>query len=263
MHMIKEQQKFVDSNLLEGMVSVRAVLSAQNTAYNDRRILELFYAEERVKGHAKELAWLSHRAEEFGFAITQCPMAVLDEMAIGNTHGGILAKTSQRTIPALTPETCASLPTNGFFVMLEGIEDPYNFGYAMRSLYAAGVDAVILPQRNWMSAAGVVCRASAGASEQLPLYIAEDGCEAASLLRGHGCRILCADIDNSVSVYDADLSKPLFLIVGGEKRGISRKVLEMADSVVRLDYGRPFESALSAASAASILAFEVYRQNRG
>jgi 23S rRNA (guanosine2251-2'-O)-methyltransferase len=261
--MIKEQEKFVDSNLLEGMVSVRAVLSMQNSEYNDRKILELFYAEERAQTHAKELAWLSHRAEEFGFTITRCPMASLDEMAIGSTHGGVIAKTSPRTIPNLTAETAASLPEKGFFVMLEGIEDPYNFGYAMRSLYAAGVDGVILPKRNWMSAAGVVCRASAGASEQLPLFIAEDGCEAASLLRAHGCRIVCADIDNSVSVYDADLTRPLFLIVGGEKRGISRKVLEMADTVVRLDYGRPFEGALSAASAASILAFEVYRQNRG
>ena len=260
--MKKEQEKFAESNLLEGMVSVRAVLAAQNSAFNDRTILELYYAEERTKTHAKELAWLSHRAEEFGFTITKCPMTALDEMAIGNTHGGVIAKTSQRTIPPLTDETLASLPPNGFFVMLEGIEDPYNFGYAMRSLYAAGVDAVILPKRNWMSAAGVVCRASAGASEQLPLYIAEDGCEAASLLRTHGCKILCADIDNSVSVYDADLSRPLFLIVGGEKRGISGRLLDMADTVVRLDYGRPFEGALSAASAASILAFEVYRQNR-
>lgn len=260
--MIKEQEKFGESNLLEGMVSVRAVLSSQNTAYNDRKILELYYAEERIPDHGKELAWLSHRAEEFGFPITHVPMAVLDEMAIGNTHGGVIAKASARTIPPLNAETAAALPADGFFVMLEGIEDPYNFGYAMRSLYAAGVDAVILPKRNWMTAAGVVCRASAGASEQLPLYIAEDGCEAAAILREKGCRILCADIDNSVSVYDAELTRPLFLIVGGEKRGISRRLLDMADTVVRLDYGRPFDGALSAASAATVLAFEVYRRNR-
>ena len=86
--------------------------------------------------------------------------------------------------------------------------------------------------------------------------------EAAAILREKGCRILCADIDNSVSVYDAELTRPLFLIVGGEKRGISRRLLDMADTVVRLDYGRPFDGALSAASAATVLAFEVYRRNR-
>ena len=38
----------------------------------------------------------------------------------------------------------AKIKENGFYVMIEGIEDPYNFGYALRSLYAAGADGVIL-----------------------------------------------------------------------------------------------------------------------
>lgn len=261
--MLKEQEKFADSNLLEGMVSVRAVLDMQASPDNDRRILELLYAEERAETHAKELAWLSHRAAEFHFPITRVPMAKLDEIAIGNTHGGVLARCSVRTLPALNEETAAALPAHGFCVMLDGIEDPYNFGYAMRSLYAAGVDAVILPERNWMTAAGVVCRASAGASERFALYVAHDSADAVRLMRERGYRIVCADIDRSVSVYDAPLTLPLFLIVGGEKRGISRRVLDLADTVVRLDYGRDFPGALSAASAASILAFEVFRRTRG
>ena len=261
--MIKEQSRFTDSNILEGMVSIRAVIEMQGSVHNDRRITEILYADERAETHAKELAWLTHRAEEFGFSITRTPMTALDEITIGSTHGGVIARTTDRTLPALDEVTAASLSEDGFFVMLEGIEDPYNFGYAMRSLYAAGVDAVILPKRNWMSAAGVVCRASAGASERFPMFVCEDSMTAVSLLRSRGCKIVCADIDNSVSVYDAELSRPLFLIVGGEKRGISRKVLQASDTVVRLDYGRPFEGALSAASAASILAFEIYRQNRG
>ncbi len=256
---MKEQEKFIDSNLMEGMISVRAVMDAMTQRLHDRRILEILYAEDRRKTHGKEFSWLSHRAEEFGFSLNTVPSSEIDMLCIGNTHGGIVARCTTRSIPTLSD---APIPENGFCVMLEGIEDPYNFGYAMRSLYAAGVDAVILPKRNWMSAAGVVCRASAGASERFPLYEAEDGLAAVALLRSRGYKIICADIDNSVSMYDADLSRPLFLIVGGEKRGISHAVLDSADAVVRLDYGRPFDGALSAASAASILAFEVYRQNR-
>ena len=145
--------------------------------------------------------------------------------------------------------------------MIEGIEDPYNFGYAIRTLYAAGVTGIILPDRNWMSAAGVVCRASAGASELLPAFVA-DPLEACDILSSAGYRIVCAGIRDSVSVFDADLKKPIFLIVGGEKRGISAKVLEKADVVVRIDYGREFKGSLSAASAASVLGYEVFRQNR-
>jgi 23S rRNA (guanosine2251-2'-O)-methyltransferase len=51
------------------------------------------------------------------------------------------------------------------------------------------------------------------------------------------------------------------LIVGGEKRGISRALLDRADQVVRIDYGRDFRGSLSAASAATVMAFEVMRQN--
>ena len=45
------------------------------------------------------------------------------------------------------------------------------------------------------------------------------------------------------------------------KRGISSSVLKEADQIVRIDYGRRFDAALSAASAATILAFEVYKNN--
>jgi len=145
--------------------------------------------------------------------------------------------------------------------MLEGIEDPFNFGYALRTLYAAGADAVVLTPRNWMHAAGTVCRSSAGASELLPLYIA-DGIKAVQTARAAGYKIVCAGIRDSVSAFDADLTRPVFLIVGGEKRGISRALLNEADTVVRLDYGRPFRGSLSTASAASVLAYEILRQNR-
>ena len=58
------------------------------------------------------------------------------------------------------------------------------------------------------------------------------------------------------------MRKPLFLIVGGEKRGISAAALAEADTIVRIDYGRAFGGSLSAASAAAMLGYEVLRQNR-
>jgi 23S rRNA (guanosine2251-2'-O)-methyltransferase len=144
--------------------------------------------------------------------------------------------------------------------MLEGIEDPYNFGYSLRSLYAAGVDGVILTPRNWMGAAGVVARASAGASERLPMAIG-DAEHAARSMHEREYRVVCAGIRDSVSLYDSDMKRPLLLVIGGEKRGISRAVLDVADQVVRIDYGRDFRGSLSAASAATVLGFEVLRQN--
>lgn len=256
--MIKETERFADSTVFEGMTSLRAVIEAAERQISDRRILRVLYDRGRADAKARELAWLRRMGERLGFPLAECSAEEIDRLATGASHGGILAECSERSIP---PLTAASLPARGFAVMLEGIEDPYNFGYALRTVYAAGADAVILTPRNWMSAAGVVCRSSAGASELLPLYVA-DGADAADQMHAAGYRVVCAGIRDSVSVFDADLAKPVFLIVGGEKRGISRAVLDRADLTVRLDYGRPFAGSLSAASAASVLAYEVFRQNR-
>ena len=244
--------------LFEGMTSIRAVIDGARNGVHTRRITEILYDGARKKAKEKELAYLRAVGREMGFPVTETAAEKIDALTSGTSHGGIIAYCTERTIPTLAED---SLPENGFAVMLEGIEDPFNFGYAMRTVYAAGADAVILSPRNWMQAAGTVCKSSAGASELLPLYIA-DGADAARIARVRGYKIVCAGIRDSVSAFDADLKKPLLLIVGGEKRGISRALLDEADTVVRLDYGRPFRGSLSAASAASVLAYEVLRQNR-
>lgn len=257
--MKKEYEKFAASNLFEGMTSISALLAARAEGINSRPIYEVRFDRTRLKAKAREYRFLSHQAEACGFSITLSAPEEISAAAIGNTHGGILALCGDRIFPALTSPD--QLTSNGFYVLLEGIEDPYNFGYALRSLYAAGVDGVILTPRNWMSAAGVVARASAGASELLPMLVAEPEA-AAGLAKNAGFQLICADKDNSVSMYDADLSRPLLLVIGGEKRGISRTVLGCADQIVRINYARSFKAALSAASAATILGYEVMRQNR-
>ncbi len=259
--MEKEYEKFHSSNIFEGMTSIRSVIKGFEQGISDRRIVEILYSTERAKARAKELNYLSKVAPQYGFALTEVSENELNSLAIGNSHGGILARCSERTISELTSLSSASLPQNGFYVMLDGIEDPYNFGYSLRSIYASGADGIILPKRNWLSAAGVVARASAGASELLNLYTSEPA-EAAEFFKANNYRVICADTPNSVSLYDANLTKPIFLIVGGEKRGIRASVLQTADEVVRIEYGRNFPASLSAASAATILAYEIYRQNR-
>lgn len=256
--MKKEESRFTSGTLFEGMTSIRSVIYAADGGISDRRIIRILVDAERCKSRGKELAWLRVKSRELGFSIEMTTADEIDTLTTGNTHGGIVAECTERTIPSLTD--CEVKP-GGFYVMIEGIEDPYNFGYALRSLYACGVDGVVLSPRNWMSAAGVVCRSSAGASELLPVYIS-DGVSAADYFRDRGYKIACAGIRNSVSSFDADMTYPIFLIVGGEKRGISASLLEKADQVVRIDYGRDFGGSLSAASAASMLGYEVMRQNK-
>ena len=253
----------IGENLIfEGMTSVRAVIAAIEAGKSDRKITRVLVAEGKLRARAKELSYIKAMSYKYGFEIEVIPDDKLDAMALGSSHGGLLLEATARTIPPLSRGAIEAFsPSDRFFVMIEGIEDPYNFGYALRSLYAAGASAVILSPRNWMSAAGIVCRASAGASEACDTYISDSPAACAELMHSLGIKIICCDMKNSISVYDADLKKPLFLAVGGEKRGLSRELLDAADAIIRLDYGRDFPAALSAASAAAVAGFEVVRQN--
>ena len=256
--MIKEQTRQVDSNVFEGMTSLSALFAAKENGINDRSILEVRFDRAKKQKKAREYAFLERKCREMQIPLVLTDAAELESICIGNTHGGVVAICGDRALLAPTAE---NLPSSGFLCLLEGIEDPYNFGYALRSLYAAGCDGILLGERNWLSAAGVVARASAGASESMPVW-AGDTEAAVSVLKEMGYRIVCAGIRDSVSLYEADLKRPLLLVVGGEKRGISAQMLANADQIVRIEYGRDFRGSLSAASAATVMAFEVLKQNQ-
>ena len=187
--------------------------------------------------------------------------AAIEKCASGGSHGGLIARVSERRFCQLDE----LLPKDGaaFIVMVDGIEDPYNFAGALRALYAAGVDGAVLRPRNWSSASALVGRASAGAIERLPLAIADSAAEAAEFYRGRGLAVACAaETESSRSIYEADLTPPLFLLIGGEKRGVTRSFLRAADLHLQIPYGRDFGHSLGAVGAASVIAFEVLRQRR-
>lgn len=256
--MQKESIKFEACTVLEGMTSIRALLAARKAGVNDRPIERILCDVSRAKKLEKELRFLERSASEHGYLLETASAEEIDALSLGNSHGGILAICGERALPRLN-SVIFDIPA-GFYVMVQGIEDPYNFGYALRSLYACGADGVVLCERNWLSAAGVVARASAGASELFPVYVSESE-EAVSLFHSIGHTVVCADERTENILGQTPLKKPLLLIVGGERRGISRAVLDAADTLVKIPYGRDFRASLSAASAATIMAYEIQRQN--
>ncbi len=257
---IKEAEKFAESSIMEGITSIRAVFAGAEAGVNDRKIEKVLFDKAKMRSKSRELGFLRAKSYEQGYEIEFSTAEEIERLAIGASHGGILAYTGDRTIKNIKE---AKIKEGGFYVFLQGIEDPYNFGYALRSLYAAGVDGIVLEKRNWMGAAGVVCRASAGASEMFNLSWGEPA-EIAEAFHAHGYSIIAADkTPDAVSVYDTEVRFPVLLVVGGEKRGISSEFAALCDKTVMLDYGREFRAALSAASASSIIAFEIFRRNRG
>ena len=256
--MQKEDIKFLDSTVFEGMTSIRAIINANNDGFNDRKIQKILFDKDRLSKIHKEVGYLRAISESKGFELIPSTAEELDEITLGSSHGGIVAITGDRTLPCFDSNT--EIEPDGFYAMIQGIEDPYNFGYSLRSLYATGCSGIILPERNWMSAAGVVARSSAGASEMFKIYKA-DPLVAAEIFKSKGYKIVCADERTDNVLGTCELKKPLLLIVGGEKRGISRALVDNADILVKINYAREFKASLSAASATTMFAYEIMRQN--
>ncbi|HLU10812.1 MAG TPA: RNA methyltransferase [Oceanobacillus sp.] len=238
--------------VLEGLISVEAALRAQS-----RDIHAIYIRRDLREPNVLRLAKL---AAEAGVTAERVTADVIESHVEGKTHGGIIALVGGRRFVNL--EALIEGKDCPFVVMLDGVEDPYNFGQAVRAFYAAGADGLVVRPRNWMSAAGVVARSSAGASELIPTAVAETTQEAADFYRQHGLIVAVTDRDRAVSLYEADLTTPLFLVIGGEKRGVTRSFADAADVRLKIPYGREFRQSLGTTPAAAILAFEVMRQRK-
>jgi len=241
-----------DHAILEGRIAVEAALRAHS------RDVHAVYVDKAAR---IEVATRVERlAREAAVKVEHVDGEFIASHATGKTHGGVIAFAGERKFVQL--EDLLKGTDRPFVVMLDGFEDPFNFGQAVRSLYAAGADGIVVRPRNWTSAAAIVARSSAGASELMPMAIAESTLDAASFFRERGLTIACTAKKNAVSIYDADFTVPLFLVIGGEKRGITRSFISQADLLLSVPYKRWFESSLAAGHAAAIISFEVLRQRK-
>jgi 23S rRNA (guanosine2251-2'-O)-methyltransferase len=239
--------------VFEGEISVLAALAGGN-----RPLHRVLIAQDKPRPETQELEDLA-RARRV--RVERLPRDSIDALSEGRTHGGVIAEAGARRFLGLDDLCAAVPPEHACIIMLDGIEDPFNFGQAVRALFAAGVDGLVVRPRNWMSAAGVVARASAGASELMPTALADDPLSAAAFFRPRGFRIAATARDRRArSLYDATLTPPLFLVIGGEKRGVSREFMEQADLLLKIPYRRRFPHSLGAATSASVIAFELMRQ---
>ena len=143
-------------------------------------------------------------------------------------------------------------------VMLEDIQDPGNLGSLLRSCAAAGMRHVLLSAGSAQAWSPRVLRAGMGAHFALAIYEQADLPAAARAFRG---RRVATRQGARQSVFDADLSGNVAFLFGNEGAGLSRGLLEAADTVVSVPMPGPVES-LNVAASAAVCFFERVRQLR-
>ena len=185
----------------------------------------------------------------------------LDRLAPGIRHQGIVALTSPVTFSSLEAvlEQAAACNETPFLLLLDELQDPQNVGALIRSADAAGVHGVLLPKRRSCPLNMVVAKISAGAVNYVPVVQIGNIVQTLRSLKEQGFWVIGADMDGESLYFDADLDRPLVLVIGAEGKGLGRLVKENCDMLVRIPMQGGVNS-LNASAAGAILMYEVVRQ---
>lgn len=235
--------------ILEGSLSVKAAMLAQH------RQIDCIYID--VAKHSKDIHFIECKAKELGIPIVKKSREEIDTLATGATHGGIIAQAQPRKYQKISD--CFGLEDT-FIAVIEGVEDPFNLGYIIRSLYSSGCDGIILHQRNWTAVESIILKSSAGAFEYMNIVMSEDIEKEIIFCKERGLICYAAMRKDAIPYFDANFKQSILIAIGGEMRGLSRTVLNHAQQNIYIPYARDFRAALNAAGAAAALGFEVMRQ---
>ncbi len=176
-------------------------------------------------------------------------------------HQGVAAEVAQKDYVPL-PELLALPERKGeapFFLVLDCIEDPRNFGAILRVADAAGVHGIVIQSHRSVTLEADVSKASAGAVEYVPVCMVSNIKHALREMKEVDILVLGADEDAPNRVWEEDLTVPLALVIGSEGKGVRKTVAGMCDLLVSVPMKGAIQS-LNASVAAGIFAFEILRQ---
>ena len=145
------------------------------------------------------------------------------------------------------------------FLLLDGVEDPRNFGAVLRVADAGGVHGVVIQAYRSASLSPEAVKASAGASEHIPIAMVPNIKNAIRDMKESGITIVGAEADAELLPWETDLSVPLALVMGSEGGGMRKTVREQCDLLVRLPM-RGKVNSLNVSVATGVIIFEVMRQ---
>ena len=184
----------------------------------------------------------------------------LTQLAGNDKHQGVVAMAaaySYATVEEML-EKAREKGEDPFLILLDDIEDPHNLGAIIRTANQAGAHGVIIPKRHAVGLTMTVVKTSAGALNYTPVARVTNISQTIEALKKEGLWFACADMDGE-SMYDANLTGPIGLVIGSEGKGVSRLVQEKCDFTVRIPMFGQIDS-LNASVAAGVLAYEIVRQ---
>lgn len=226
---------------------------------NARAIIEIRFA---GQSENRRLEKIRTRAASLGIPLVAVPGRVLDEQAGGVRHQGVMAlmhaaqPLREKNLEALLDNLEGEPP---LLLVLDGVQDPHNLGACLRTADAAGVHAVIAPRDRAVGLTPVVRKVASGAAEHMPFIQVTNLARTLRSLKARGIWVVGSDGEADASLFSADLTGPLALVMGAEGTGLRRLTRECCDWLVAIPMVGIVES-LNVSVAAGVLLFEIRRQ---
>ena len=240
-------------NLIYGINSVSEALKAHG-----RAIAWVGVAKER---HDLRLQRVVDECHKNGVAVRFLPRHELDHMAGNNAHQGVVATTASKQYNDLDDVVAAKRGEHSLLVVLDGVEDPHNLGAILRSADAAGADGVVIPERRAAGVTATVIKASAGASEHLPIAKVTNIARTLEELKEKNIWTVGLD-ERGTQTYDAlDYNMDCAIVLGAEGKGIHDLVRKKCDFLVSIPMLGKVPS-LNVSVAAGVVLYEIVRQRR-
>lgn len=205
------------------------------------------------KGAANSVVAL---AREQGVKISFVDKSVLDKESIAGKHQGYIADVTDYVYCGV--EDILSAGTQPFVVILDGINDPHNFGSIIRTCECAGATGIIIGKNRQVAVTDTVARCSAGAVSHVKIARVTNVNNAIKQLQQAGVWVYALDMDGE-EITQTDLKGAVALVVGNEGDGISKLTRSLCDGVVSLKLNGKVNS-LNASVACGVAMYEVVRQ---
>ena len=185
----------------------------------------------------------------------------LDRMAGNAAHQGVVAVTSAKQYSDLADVIAAKRGDYSLIVVLDGVEDPHNLGAILRTSDAAGANGIVIPERRAAAVTGTVTKASAGASEHLPIAKVTNISRSIEEFKENSIWTVGLD-ERATQTYDAlDYKMDCALVLGGEGKGLHDLVKRKCDFLVSIPMLGNVPS-LNVSVAAAVVLYEIVRQRR-
>jgi 23S rRNA (guanosine2251-2'-O)-methyltransferase len=182
-------------------------------------------------------------------------------MATTGAHQGVVAVTAAKQYADLDDVIAAKRGAYALVIVLDGVEDPHNFGAILRTAEAAGANGVVIPERRAAGVTGTVAKASAGASEHLPVAKVTNIARTLEELKAKNVWIVGLDERGKQNYDEVDYKMDCAVVLGAEGKGLHDLVAKKCDFLVSIPMLGKVPS-LNVSVAGGVVLYEVVRQRR-